>query len=77
MSKKDIGKILTTGTARQRLLIIAEDRARVIYGDERLLTDSDLNKLFDSFKKPNEIKLYNQLILKLLENILVNLWKVS
>lgn len=62
MSKKDIGKILTTGTARQRLLLIAEDRARVIYGDERILTDSDLNKLFDSFKKPNEIKLYNQFL---------------
>jgi hypothetical protein len=75
MSKKDIGKILTTGTARQRLLIIAEDRARVIYGDERLLTDSDLNKLFDSFKKPNEIKLYNQFLgySKAVNNALLNL----
>lgn len=59
MSKKDIGKILTTGTARQRLLLIAEDRARIIYGDDRILTDSDFNKLLDSLKKPNEIKLYN------------------
>jgi hypothetical protein len=75
MSKKDIGKILTTGTARQRLLIIAEDRARVIYGEERLLTDSDLNKLFDSFKKPNEIKLYNQFLgySKAVNNAILNL----
>lgn len=62
MSKKDIGKLLTTGTAKQRLLLIAEDRARVTYGDERILTDSDFNKLLDSFKKPNEIKLYNQFL---------------
>lgn len=62
MSKKDIGKLLTTGTAKQRLLLIAEERARVTYGEERILTDSDLNKLYDSFKKPNEIKLYNQFL---------------
>lgn len=62
MSKKDIGKLLTTGTAKQRLLLIAEDRARVTYGEERILTDSDFNKLLDSFKKPNEIKLYNQFL---------------
>ena len=62
MSKKDIGKLLTTGTAKQRLLLIAEDRARIIYGEDRILTDSDFNKLLDSFKKPNEIKLYNQFL---------------
>jgi hypothetical protein len=62
MSKRDIGKLLTTGTARQRLLLIAEDRARIIYGEDRILTDSDFNKLLDSFKKPNEIKLYNQFL---------------
>ena len=59
MSKKDIGKLLTTATTKQRLLLIAEDRARIIYGEDRILTDSDFNKLLDSFKKPNEIKLYN------------------
>jgi hypothetical protein len=62
MSKRDIGKLLTTGTAKQRLLLIAEDRARIIYGEDRVLTDSDFNKLLDSFKKPNEIKLYNQFL---------------
>ena len=62
MSKKDIGKILTTGTARQRLLLIAEDRARITYGEDRLLTEGDFNRLLGSFKKPNEIKLYNQFL---------------
>jgi len=28
MAKKDIGKIFTTGSPKQRLLLIAEDRAR-------------------------------------------------
>jgi hypothetical protein len=60
MAKKDIGKLLTTGTTKQRLLLIAEDNARGIYGMERLLTDSDLNQLSNSFKKSNEIKLWNE-----------------
>lgn len=60
MAKKDIGKLLTTGTTKQRLLIIAEDNARAIYGKERLLTDSDFNQLSNSFNKTNEIKLWNE-----------------
>jgi hypothetical protein len=75
MSKKDIGKILTTGTARQRLLLIAEDRARIIYGENRLLTEGDFNRLLGSFKKPNEIKLYNQFLgyTKAVNNAILNL----
>jgi hypothetical protein len=75
MSKKDIGKILTTGTARQRLLLIAEDRARIIYGEDRLLTEGDFNRLLGSFKKPNEIKLYNQFLgyTKAVNNAILNL----
>jgi hypothetical protein len=74
MSKKDIGKILTTGTARQRLLLIAEDRARIIYGEDRLLTEGDFNRLLGSFKKPNEIKLYNQFLgyTKAVNNAILN-----
>lgn len=75
MSKKDIGKILTTGTARQRLLLIAEDRARIVYGEDRLLTEGDFNRLLGSFKKPNEIKLYNQFLgyTKAVNNAILNL----
>ena len=60
MSKKDIGKLLTTGSTKQRLLLIAEDIARGKYFKERLLTDHEFNQLSESFKKPNEIKLWNE-----------------
>lgn len=60
MAKKNIGKILTTGSPKQRILLIAEDIARGKYFQEKLLTDSDFNQLSNSFKKPNEIKLWNE-----------------
>ena len=60
MAKKDIGKILTTGSPKHRLLLIAEDIARGKYFQEKLLIDSDFNQLSNSFKKPNEIKLWNE-----------------
>jgi hypothetical protein len=60
MAKKDIGKILTTGSPKQRMLLITEDIARGKYFQEKLLTDSDFNQLSNSFKKPNEIKLWNE-----------------
>lgn len=60
MGKKDISKILTTGSLKQRLLLVAEQRARDTYGKERILTDHELNELSDSFKKSNEIKLWNE-----------------
>jgi hypothetical protein len=59
MAKKDISKILTTGSTKQRLLLLAEDNARAKYSQERLLTDHEINQLSESFKKPNEIKLWN------------------
>lgn len=60
MAKKDIGKILTTGSTKQRLLLLAEDNAREKYSQGRLLTDSEINQLSESFKKPNEIQLWNK-----------------
>jgi hypothetical protein len=60
MAKKDIGKILTTGSPKQRMLIIAEDIARGRYFKDRILTDHEFNQLSDSFKKPNEIKIWNK-----------------
>lgn len=59
MAKKDIGKILATGSTKQRLLLLIEDNARARYSRERLLTDNEINQLSETFKKPNEIKLYN------------------
>jgi len=60
MAKKDISKLLTTGSPKQRLLLIAEDIARGKYFQEKLLTDHEFNQLSESFKKPNEIKLWNE-----------------
>jgi hypothetical protein len=60
MAKKDINKLLTTGSPKQRLLLIAEDIARGKYFQDKLLTDHEFNQLSESFKKPNEIKLYNE-----------------
>jgi len=60
MAKKDIGKILTIGSPKQRILLIAEDIARGKYSQDKLLTDHEFNQLSESFKKPNEIKLWNE-----------------
>lgn len=60
MSKKDISKILTKGTPKQRLLLIAEDIARDKYSYDRILTDQEFNTISDSFKTPAEIKLWNK-----------------
>ncbi len=75
MAKKDIGKILTTGTPKQRILLIAEDIARGRYFKDRLLTDHEFNQLSDSFKKPNEIKLWNKFMRaeETVANAIVNL----
>jgi len=60
MAKKDIYKILTTGSLKQKLLLVAEQRARSVYGKELILTDHEYNQLSDSFKKSNEVKLWNE-----------------
>jgi hypothetical protein len=60
MAKKDIGKILNTGSTKQRLLLIAEENARAKYNLSKILTDHEFNQLSESFKKPNEIQLWNK-----------------
>lgn len=60
MAKKEIDKILTAGSTKQKLLLIAEDVARGKYFQEKLLTDHEINQLSNSFKKPNEIKLWRE-----------------
>jgi hypothetical protein len=60
MAKKNIDKVLTSGSLKQRLLLIAEERARGKYFKERLLTEGEFNKLNESFRKPNEVKLWNE-----------------
>ena len=60
MAKKDLGKIIAIGSIKQRLLLNAENVARGKYFQERLLTDHEANQLLESFKKPNEIRLWNE-----------------
>ena len=60
MAKKNIDKVLTSGSPKQRLLLIAEEIARGKYFKERLLTEGEFNKLNESFRKPNEVKLWNE-----------------
>lgn len=68
--KKDISKILTEGSAKQKLLIIAEDEARKRFifqhpdlkDREPLLTDKEYRAVRDSFKTDREIDLYNKWI---------------
>ena len=60
MSKKDISKILTSGSAKQRAILLGEVTARSKNGKDKILTNHELNSLLESFKKPNEIRIYNQ-----------------
>lgn len=60
MSKKDISKILTSGTPKQRLQIALENIARNKFGREKLITDHEAHQLSNSFKTPSEIKLWNR-----------------
>ena len=60
MSKKDISKILTSGTPKQRLQIAMENIARQKFGREGLITDHEAHQLSNSFKTPSEIKLWNR-----------------
>jgi len=60
MSKKDIGEIIATGSAKQRLILFWEDAARAKYRQERRLTDQMMTEISESFKKPNEIRLWNK-----------------
>ena len=60
MAKKNISKTLITGTPLKRMLLITEDIARGRFFKDKLLTDHEFNQLSDSFKKPNEIKIWNK-----------------
>ena len=67
MRKKNLSKILTTGTLKQRALLLAEEIAQGKYGteetvgeDKALLTTEEFRELVNSFKEPKELALYNK-----------------
>lgn len=57
---KDISKILSKGTPRQRIILLATDIAEKNLGGKGLLTPSEIKTLSDTFKTQNEIALYNK-----------------
>ena len=70
MTKKDISKILTTGSPKQRMLLIVEEIARSKCFQENLLTEREFEQLAKSFKKPSEVKLWNEF--RKLDDIVTN-----
>jgi len=60
MAKKDISKTLAQGSIKQRLLLLAEDTARGKHFQERLLTPEDRERIYDSIRKPNELRLLRE-----------------
>jgi hypothetical protein len=59
MAKKDLSKILKEGSVRQRLRLLDDQRAGIVYGKSSALTAKEMDELIESFKTPEEIKLYN------------------
>lgn len=62
MVKKDISKLLTTGSTKQRLQLYFENIVAVNSGKKELLTEGEALQIANSFKKPNEITLWNKYI---------------
>jgi len=68
MVKRDISKVLTGGTPLQRIKLLAEHIARGRFDFQppelrnapAVLTEAEATALRESFKKPGEIRLYNQ-----------------
>ena len=64
---KDISKILTKGSPRQRIILLSTDSLQEYLAmtgikpdAKKILTDGERQNLFDSFKTPQEIRLYNK-----------------
>jgi hypothetical protein len=59
MAKKDLSKILTNGSLKQRLKLLDDQRADIVYGRGSALTDKEMDELIESFKTPEETRFYN------------------
>lgn len=67
MIKKDISKVLKEGSPRQRLILLTTDSLQEYLAmkgikpdAKNILTEGERQNLLDSFKTPQEIKLYNK-----------------
>jgi len=61
MSRKDISKILTAGSARQRALLLANHIAATTFGKEGFLTSKEFYALLSSIKGDRDIRIYNKI----------------
>ena len=62
MRKKNISKILTTGSAKQRAFLIFENIASSKFRRKPLLTEEEYIALYDSFKTDREIDIFNKFL---------------
>ncbi len=60
MRKKNISKILTGGSAKQRALLFFDNIASMEFNHKPILTDKEGQALLDSFKTDKEIDTYNK-----------------
>ena len=60
MTKKDISRGLKNGSLKNRLVLFFDNKARIVYGKDRVLSIKEEDALFESFKKPNEVKRWNK-----------------
>ena len=60
MANKDISKVLTKGSLKQRVTLLFTDQVNLMRGKEPLLTPKEKSELVDSFKSSEEIRYYNK-----------------
>lgn len=60
MSKKDISKVITSGTAKEKIFLLTEDVAKRKSGLDPILSEENFHTLLGSIKKAQEVRLYNQ-----------------
>ncbi|SOU86456.1 hypothetical protein [Tenacibaculum dicentrarchi] len=60
MTKKNIDKIIATGTPLKKIILIHEDIARRKYAKKKLLTNQEFEEISNSFIKNKDIDLWNK-----------------
>jgi hypothetical protein len=62
MGNKNVSNIITKGTPRQRVVLLFSHYALQQFDVEGFLTGTEVNSIIESFKAPQEIKLYNKFV---------------
>ena len=59
MSRKDLSKILAKGTARKRVLLLANHIAQTAFVEDGFLSENEFSALMNSIKTDGDIRIYN------------------